>query len=336
MHRSALLLCIPSLLAAQGSAKPIWVEHLPQDPGRIYALGMAQINPTEGMAIKQAGNQARGEVLARLRANVKASTETKQTYRETKGTDQKATGTGTRSFDQSTSIQAQATDLPGLTVAQTWTDRKENMVYALAYLDVAIAERELRTRFDAIQNDLAGESAAGNPRERLRKLQRLRAAQAETTKLDDLSGLLSAGGGDPALRAEVRKVKLWMDKLLDDLKASLTFTVQGLERGGLDKRIGDIMRDAVLKSGLGWAERDAEFIIRMTFRTNLTNYEGITTAWGTLDATLTDGAGTEYEQTVIKAKGTATGHGQAEEALLRDYRARIGDALEKWLKELTK
>lgn len=335
MRRSALLLCIPSFVAAQ-EGKPLWVSHLPQDHGRIYALGMAPIAPTEAMAIRQAGNQARGEVLARLRANVKATTETRQTYQETKGTNQKATGTGTRTYDQSTSIQSQAADLPGLTVAQTWTDRKENTVYALAYLDVAVAERELRTRFEALQNDLAGESASGNPRERLRKLQRLKNGQVEAAKLDDIAGLIGAGGGDAALRADVRKVKLWMDKLLDDLKASLCFSVSGLKREGFDSRVGDTVRDAVLKTGLGWSERDPEFTIRLTLHLDFKSYDGILTASGTLDATLVDAHGTEYEQAVIQAKGNGITHAQAEEVLLRDYRAKIGAALEKWLKELTK
>lgn len=335
MRRSALLLCIPALLSAQ-EGKPLWVSHLPQDPGRIYGLGMAPIAPTEAMAIRQAGNQARGEVLARLRASVKATTETRQTYQETKGTNQKTTGTGTRTYDQSTSVQSQAADLPGLTVAQTWTDRKENTVYALAYLDVAVAEQELRTRFDAIQNDLAGESAKGNPRERLRKLQRLKTAQGETAKLDDLAGLLGAGGGDAALRADVRKVKLWVDKLLDDLKASLCFSVSGLRQGGTDARIADIVRDAVLKAGLGWSERDPEFTIRLSFRVDHSSYAGSAIAMGTLEATLVDGAGTEYEQTTLRTKGVSTNEAQAEANLLKDYRARIGEALEKWLKELTK
>ncbi len=349
MRRTTLVLALPGILLAQDTMKPIWVTHLPQDPGRVYAMGMAQIAPTEAMALKQASNQAKGEVLARLRATVKATTETKQTYREQRGTGQATTGTGTRTFDQSTQIQAQATDLPGLAVAQTWTDRKENMVYALAYLDVALAERDLRTRFDAIQEDLAGTDAKGDSRERLRKLQRLRAAQAETSKLDDMAGLLAAGGGDPALRAEVRKVKLWVDKLLDELRASLTFCIQGDRQVGLGGDVANLLRNAVLKAGLGWVDQGGEFTLKLDFKGARKGLDIGKKQWwdhkysadfivarGLVEVTLLDRSGTAYESTTLEAKGVGTSEFQADRNLMKEYQEKLGSTLERWLKELTK
>jgi hypothetical protein len=223
-------------------------------------------------------------------------------------------------------------------------------VYALAYLDVAAAESELRNRFSAMQNDLASENASGEPRERIRKLQRLKNAQIEMAKLDDMAGLLTAGGGDPALRTEVRKVKLWVDKLLDQLRASLTFCVGGDKDLGIGGDVANLVRNAVLKQGLGWVEQNGEFTLNLAFQGNRQGVDikakknywehkydaDFIVARGVLEVTLVDRAGTQYESTVIEAKGVHPNEMMADRKLLDDFKLKLGVALEKWLKELTK
>ncbi len=350
MRMPALLLCVPAVALAQGSVKPMWVNQLPSEPGRIYAIGSALISPTEAMAIKKAGDNARGEVLARLRASVKSTTDMRSSSVVQRSTGSATTASSTQNFSQSTTVQAQALELPGLTVQETWTDRKDNTVWALAYLDAAVAQTELKTRFDAMTSELASENASGEPRERIRKLQRLKLAQAEMAKLDDTASLLTAAGGDPALRGEVRKTKLWVDKLLDELRASLTFSLGGDTDPNVVGDVASVLRNAVLKSGLGWAERDGEFTIQLKLKRSKAGLDigAKKTYWdqqqtadfiitrGYLDLTLVDRAGTQYESTSIDAIGQGVDELSSERKLKKEFGTKIASALQKWLAELTK
>lgn len=348
MKTCLLLLCVPGVVLAQGTIKPMWVNQLPSEQGRVYAMSSALISPSEAQAIKQAGSNAKGEVLARLRASVKATTDVRSNMNVQRSTGGPLTGSSTQSVNQATLIQAQALEVPGLAIAETWTDRKENTVYALAYLDVVAAQTELRNRYDAMQNDLANENAAGEPRERIRKLQRLKIAQLEMAKLDDLAGLLTAGGGEPQLRTDVRKLKLHVDKLLDQLRAGLTFAVGGDRDLGLGGDVGNLIRNAILKQGLGWAERDGEFTLNLRFQGARQGWDIGKKRWwqyqqnndfivarGVLEVTLVDRAGTQYESTTIEAKGVGTSEFQADRKLLEDYKQKLGTAISKWLVELT-
>lgn len=349
MKQALFTLAVPAVLLAQGNVKPMWVNQLPSAPGRVYAMGMAILTSTEAGAIRQAQNNARGEVLARLRASVKATTDTRTSSVVQRSTGGPTTGSSTQTYNQNVSVTAQATELPGLTVEETWTDTKQNTVYALAYLDVVAAHTELSKRFEAQRTDLASETAEGVARERLRKLQRMRAAQAEMAKLDDMAGLLVAAGGDAALRGEVRAQRLAVDKLLDQLKASLTFCVGGDRDLGVGGDVASALRNAVLKAGLGWAEQDGEFTLVLRFQGNRQGVDikakkqwwehkydaDFIVARGILDVTLTDRAGTQYESTQIEAKGVATNEMQADKKMLDDYKKKLTGFVEKWLKEIT-
>jgi hypothetical protein len=349
MRKAAFLIAASALLWAQGAVKPAWVTQLPSQPGKVYAVGLALISPTESLAIRQAGSNAKGEVIARLRASVKSTTDLNTSSTVQRSTGAATTASSTQNLRQATTVAAQAMEIPGLAVEETWTDRRDNTVYALASLDVAAAQTELQNRFNAMQADLANETASGEPRERIRKLQRLRSAQAEMAKLDDMAGLLTAGGGDPALRSDVRKLRLSVDKLLDQLQASLTFCVGGDKDLGQGLDVGGLIRNAVLKQGLGWAESNGEFTLKLAFQGSRQGVDikakkpwehqygaDFIVARAIVEVTLVDRAGTQYESTTIEGKGVHVQEMMADKKLMDDFKAKLGPALEKWLKELTK
>jgi len=342
----------------QGMVKPIWVTVLPQQPGRVYAMGVATLaGASEADAITQASQNARAEVLSRLRASVKSETQvtTKATVTRTVGGP--TTGTAEQQVGQSTRIQTQATELPGLAVEETWVDKKGGSAYALGYLDVPTAEREIRTRFDAEKNDLAQEAGGQTgPRERMRLLARLKKAQDELVKLDDMAALIAAGGGSEQLRGQIRSEKLAVDRRADQLRGSLTLSLEGAQGA---TAIANILRNAALKAGLGWAEKGGEFQMVMNYqgdaktaKVDVTHRQwngwwwggwvqhtvskdtGIIVARGVLTITLKDRAGTEYESMEVEAKGLGVTEFQAEQRLKDDFKDKIEKTYSKWLESL--
>lgn len=348
----AALVFAACLLPAQTTTRtrPAWISVLPEQSGRVYAMGLAAFAPDEAQALRQAQSNARVEVLTRLRANVKDETSVKSHLSYTQQAGGSSTGTSSRSVSQDTLIQTQATELPGLVVAETWSDSTERTAYALAYLDVPAAERELRARFEAARRDLGNEVATPiDPRERLRKLQRMKKLQTELTTLDDMAGLLSAGGGDTALRSEVRDQRLGVDRRLDTLRGSLTLCLVGDPGFGAGADIAALVRNAVLKQGLGWSAANGEFSLRIRYRGNRQGVDVSKQRWwdyqpaaefivarGVIEITLTDRLGTEYESTILEAKGVGVSELTADRALAKDYKAKLEAAIGQWLENLVR
>jgi hypothetical protein len=357
---SSALPAAPLPQIRQGLVKPMWVTALPQQEGRVYAVGIAPFGSGEAQALKQAASNARAEVLTRLRASVKSETNIRTSATVTQEAGKKATGSSQQQVGQDTRIQASATELPGLVVEETWGDAATGTAYALAYLDVPVAERELRTRFTTLKADLfqEGETPAA-PRERMRMLNRLKGAQTELAKLDDMAALLAAGGGDPQLRSQVRAGKLSVDRQLDQLRGSLTLCLSPEARNAT--AVASILRNAALKAGLGWVDKDGEFTLVMNYRTEnknatidvqrshwngwwwggwvshtVTKDTGILVARGALEISLQDKAGTPYESVEIEAKGVGTSELQAEQRLKRDFQEKLEKTFSRWLESLVK
>lgn len=325
--------------------KPVWITVLPEQKGRVYAVGLASFAPDEAQAIRQAQSNARVEVLTRLRANVKGETSVQSHMSVTQQSGGPATGISSKNISQDTLIQTQATELPGLVVEELWSDVADRTAYALAYLNVAVAERELKARFDAVRKDLAHETVTpANPRERLRTLQRMKKIQTELTILDDTAGLISAGGGDPALRSEVRDQRLAVDRRLDALRGSLTLCLKGDKSFGIGADIASLVRNAVLKQGLGWSEANGEFALQIRYRQGVDvsknrwwEYQStgdFIVARGVIEITLTDRIGTEYESMTIEAKGVSVSEFAADRALMKDYKSKLEAAIGQWLENL--
>lgn len=338
------LLLVPALFAAP-AIKPIWISVLPVRPGRVYGLGLAAI-ASDGAALRQASDNARADVIARLRANVKADTRISTVLQESRTGTGPATGSRTQNTQVDTQVQAQAADLPGLVVEETFLDRPGGTGYALAYLDLDLAQRELRTRLDTLNGQLAADSGEQGVRAMLVQAQALKKAHGELIRLDDLAGLLGGGGGDPALRAEVLKARLETERRMVAARAALTFGLAPTPELE-DPDVTDVVRTAVLKEGMGWSDRKPLFSITVRVRSGRSGLAVGRRAWwdyqrtpdfivaqGSLNLTLVDRAGQQYESMTIVAKGVGVNEFQADNLLLADYRAKLGKAVGVWLADL--
>lgn len=344
----ARLLLVPALvLQVQAAVRPPWIEVLPDQPGRVYGLGMAPLSG-DAATLQAASDNARADVVARLRADVKADTRITTLSQESRGTGQKAAGSRTQSTEVGTQVQARATELPGLVVQETWLDRAGRTGYALAYLDLGLAQGELRTRLAILRADLAADRGDdGTPRARLVAAQALAKAHGELLRLDDLAALLSGGGGDPGLRGQVLAARLDTERRLAAARSALTFGLATAPGVALDPDVKDVVRTTVLKEGLGWSDQAPLFAITLRARSgrgagrawwDSRSYMGFLVAEGTLGLTLVDNTGQEYESMSITAKGVGVPEvpSQAEVRLLADFRAKLGSAVAAWLADVGK
>lgn len=343
------VILLGSLAWSQGIPRPAWIGTLPEAPGRVYALGLAAFAPGEAQALQQAQGQARMEVLARLRANVKGETNIKTSQAYTQQQGGSATGSTSKSISQETFVQVQATELPGLTLEETWVDREGRTAYALAYLDVLTAQRELELRFSAARQDLATEGPSPeDARLRLKKLQRMRGLQREMALLDDMAALVSAGGGDAKLRSDIRVQRQALDRQMEKLRGSLTFGVKYPPQSPSGSDLTPLVRNAVLQRGLDWSNGRCDFYLEFhrsgdadprspRWWTYMPNPPvGFVVARGAIEIAVVDAQGHTYESTTLQAKGVGVNEYGADRDILKKLQSALDTALASWLDSLVR
>jgi hypothetical protein len=345
-----MFMLVPALVAAPPAAvKPMWISVLPTQPGRVYGLGVAAIT-SDAVTLRQVSDNARADVIARCRANVKADTRVTTTFQESRSTGGgPAQASRTQNAEVGTEVQARASDLPGLVVEETFLDRPGGTGYALAYLDLAIAQQELQTRLDTLKADLAAPRADQGVRGKLVAAQALKKAHEQLLALDDMAGLLGGGGGDQGLRADVLQCRLDTERKMVAARSALTFGLVPASGIELDQDVKGVVRNAVLKEGMGWSDQGPLFAITLRVRSGRNGVTVGRRAWwdyqrsadfvvaqGSLSLTLVDSAGQEYESMNIVAKGVGVNEFQADSLLLADYKAKLGKAVAAWLNDLGK
>jgi hypothetical protein len=117
----------------------------------------------------------------------------------------------------------------------------------------------------------------------------------------------------------------------------------------VDEDVKAVVRTAVLREGMGWSDKTPLFSITVRARTGKNGVSIGRRAWwdhqraadfivaqGSLDLTLVDSEGQQYETMTLVAKGVGVNEFQADQLLLADYRAKLGKAVAAWLDNLAK
>ncbi len=265
-----LAFILTAVMATQppASERPGWVERLPEAPGRLYAMGTADLGAQEGQSITRASDRARLEVVARLRATVKGQTSISTRTTELQREGQKAVGAGERVVRDDVSVGARAEDLPGLVVEQTFTDPEARTVYALAYLDLTQAATTLGSRLDRIHQ---ARTRLGKELSR-KVLWKLRRITMDLDRLEESVALLSLTGAGqelrPALQAERTAVDQRMDQLNQADLPPVDFSRTAMAvRSNVDLPLGveGYLKSQVTACGLLSREMDPELILDLTF-----------------------------------------------------------------------
>jgi hypothetical protein len=347
-----LPLLLPALLLVAAPAKPSWIANLPEQPKMVFGLGVAPASNTRALALRQASDSARSEVLSRLRANIKSDTQIGTDFTETKSAAGKKTAaSASRTTNAKTDVRvhAEATDLPGLSVQATFLDEDgpSPTLYALAVLDVDVADQEVRARYDTIAASLAMPRGDLQGREIFHRIQLVKKAVDGLAKLDDLSGLLRAGGGDPSLRESILKSQMDAERERTALRSMVTFGFAPSSDLDLSKDVEGAVRTVILKEGLGWNDQEPMYAIAMRVQTGRNGVLTSRKAWwehkpqadfilaqGTISLTLVDKTGQAFESTLVVAKGVGITEFQADTLLLQDYKRKLTTAVSQWLADL--
>ncbi len=266
----AVLVAVPAELAAQGvaPARPDWITTLPERPGRLYAMGTAELGGNEGGAIARASDRARLEVVTRLRATVQGKTSVTTRTSELQREGVKAGGAGERQVRDEVSVGARAEDLPGLVVERTHSDRAARTVYALAYLDLALARSSLAGRLDQARDSRLriGDEASRKARWRLRKL------QEDLNRIDESIGLLAVTGVGQDLRPTLQSERAAVDKGLQRLEGKdlppldLAKTTMGLRANvQLPQGIQAYLEAQIVQCGLLVRNLNPDLILDLSF-----------------------------------------------------------------------
>ena len=344
------LLLVPALMLA-APAKPGWLTTTPVFPGRVYGVGVAPANNTKALAIHQATDNAKAKVLERLQASIASDTTLSTRIHQEKavsGQAQSESASRTINRDSRVNVQTQAKDLPGLTVETTFLDEDASgsTMYALAYLDMAVATREVQARYDAVAATL-GNDPADDVRGKLHRTRVLKTALGNLTALEDLFSLIRAGGADPALGESITQLRVKTEQERESLRRSLSFGMPPSQDVPVDPEVRGAVRNAFLQEGLGWSDQNPDLAITLRVRTarngvqigkwwNYNRTADFIVAQGTLSLTLVDAKGQEYESTLVEAKGVGTSEFQAETLLLKDYKNKLTKTVGAWLMDLGK
>lgn len=203
----ALSLLLGQAPLAEGSARPGWIQALPDVPGRLYALGMADLGAGESRALARASDSARSAVVAQLRTSLRKETAKVTRTSELAQGDGSVSRSGESQVNNTLSVSTHAEDLPGLVVERTYVDPSARAAYALAYLDLGKARNALSDTLDRIHED--GERIGAERSRRARW--RYRKLKGDLDRVDETLGLLSltAVGAElrPRLQLERRSVE---------------------------------------------------------------------------------------------------------------------------------
>ena len=190
--------------------KPAWIESLPEAPGRLYALGMADLGSSQSQAIARASDRARLAVVTRLRTTVKGQTSMVTRTSELSQGDAGVARFGDKQVRNTVNVTAQADNLPGLVVDRTYADPAGRSAYALAYLDLGQAQNALKSRLAH-----SHESRARVGEERSRKARwRLRKISGDLDRLEETMNLLALTGVGQDLAPALQKERVQVERQL--------------------------------------------------------------------------------------------------------------------------
>lgn len=340
----ACLLLSSAALSAQGIIRPTWIDVLPQQSGKVYALGAAALGVNQALALKQASQNARLELATRLRASVKGETSLKSQMSVQRELGGATSASSRQQVAQDSTITTQISELTGLGIAETWTDASNNTIYALACLDVSAAMGALVGRADALKSSLMNVAAGiTDPREAARAALRLRKGRDEAVRLEGLSAPIIEAGGDPDFRTQIQNLQAEVERRADGLRSSLTIGVESAST--LQPELLATLRSSAQQQGFGWVDGRGLLLIRVHVTSVPTqpstprqwwSLEGddFITAKGSIQLSLVDRSGNPRGTANIETTGVGTTPIGAVQGLMKDVRKKFDAALDRWLADL--
>ena len=343
-------LSLPAIFQAQ--VAPPWIKVLPERTGHVYALGSAPVTSSEAKALELAAQNARFEVIARLRVAVQGSTVISTTSTEQRSTGSAATGTRQQSVRQDGTTSVQAMNLPGLVIEERYMDRRGATAYALAYLDSAVAERSLVDQVGALEADWTGLKAdeiQTGLRPSITRLQRIKALQIRATELESQAALLIPAGLPTSVRSGVQGLGREMSREITAVQKFLTMGAK-VQGGDLGQDVVALMRNTAIKQGFIWTQKDPAINLVIELRGAKQNVNIYRKTWWDVDAStpdivgtrasirisISDASGDVQDSFDMAVKGVGVDVFSSEQALLRELKRTLPARFQAFLTELLK
>jgi hypothetical protein len=338
-------LAVPAILAAQipvqGIVRPTWIDVLPQQVGKVYAVGAAPLGENAAQALKQASQNARLELAIRVRATVKGETNLKSQMSMQRELGGATTASSKQQLSQDSRVATQISELTGLGIAESWTDHNGKTVYALACLDLNAAMGHLKGRLDAVRTGLPGdEGSLMDPREAAKAALRIRKGREEVARVEALASPLIEAGGDADFRTQIQSMQLDLDRRADLLRHSLTIGVDNA--ASLQPELVATLRAAAQQQGFGWVDGKGLLSIRVELPRQAkarqwwsTEEEAdFVTAKGAMQLSLVDRTGNPRGTANLEVSGVGTAPVAATQGLMKDLRRKFDSTLDRWLADL--
>lgn len=339
----------PVSLAAQSAVRPPWVEVLPQQAGKIYAVGVSPLGENAAQALKQASQNARVELAVRLKATVKGETNVKSQMSVQRELGHAATASSQQQLAQDSRISSQISDLVGVGIAESWVDSVGKTVYALACLDLEMAMGHLKGRLEAVKTGLSGdEGAITDPRAAAQAALRLRKGREEVAKVERLAAPLIEAGGDADFQPQIQATQVDLDWRADLLRGSLTLGVENA--ASLPSELVAALRAAAQQQGFGWVDGQGLLSVRMVLPSDsapgkaarssahswwtLNEESGFVTAKSLVQLSLVDRLGHPRGTARLEVSGVAAAPVEATQGLMKDVRRKFDSTLDRWLADL--
>ncbi len=344
------LLALPAF--CQGLVAPPWVKVLPDVPGRIYAMGTAAVAPCESWALEAAAQGARLGVIARLRVGLAGTTAVTTTLSQQQTSGSAATGSRQQYLRQDGTTTVQAVNLPGLVVEERYLDQKGGTAYALAYLDVAVAERNLSGQVDALGSDwqaLKSDPSQFGLRPAITRLQQVKALQARGTELESQASLLVPAGVPASYRVAAQTLNQDMAREARLAQKSLTMGAK-VEGGDLGQDVMALLRNAAIRQGFIWTQKDPAINLVIELRGAKQGVNIYRKTWWDVDASrpdlvgtraairiaIADASGETQDSFDLTVKGVGVDTFSAEQALLKELKKTLPVKFQEFLAELLK
>lgn len=309
----------------QSGELPAWVKNPPSRQGYAYGLGSAELYGDAASALNRAKDDARAEVIKAMRVNI-ASETTSRVERTTVNGESSVT----RALMSEVRSRIPETEISNIDMVEQTVSRDTRQAYVLAQLDRRRAERNLRSKLDALDGRLArfrGIPESGDKVDQLKQLlpalELLEQARGIEEKLDLVA---VEGFTGPVLSDKYAPVRERIVSLLDGLVIVLD------PRGDTANQLNSELRRALLAEGMH-IRQGGEGDIRLRYEAELREVTRgrDTFVFADGNTTVLDADGRIIGEFRERVKGAATDKGLARDRALEKLAGAMGKTLGKSL-----
>ncbi len=184
--------CAVSPPETESDGKPEWVIDLPEDGRHAWGVGSAPIHGDAGQARQTASDRARNDLLSQLRVEIEGETRTwVQRLRDSDGSEV------TRGYSDQIRARVPEVSFDEMDIAEVAVDEAENVLYALARLDLPMAEMRLATELRRVRDKLDELSRVDADKQGMEAVRALKPAVeliAEGEEIERHLSMVSRGG----------------------------------------------------------------------------------------------------------------------------------------------